>query len=572
MHTSCIFAPYIFAIADDDRRRLVAKPPEHFVRMAPSFVPCLPASIRVSSFKGVSAATRQPVHVARTRHIFSMVLSEKQPSASASPASRLADIGMVGLAVMGQNLALNIADKGFTIAVHNRSSAKVRDTVERAKEEGLSDKVIGYEDVKDFVAGLARPRKIIMLVKAGKPVDATIATLKGLLEEGDLIIDGGNEFYTNTERRSEELAKNGILYMGMGVSGGEEGARFGPSLMPGGQRDAWQMVEPMLTKVSAQVDDGPCVTYIGPGGAGNYVKMIHNGIEYGDMQLIGETYDLLRNVAGLTPGEISDVFAEWNDNELQSFLIEITSKILKQKDDVVADGAFLIDRILDQTGSKGTGMWTIQEAAARAVPAPTMAAALEARYVSALKGDRMNVAKVLKGPSASKAVDPHMKKRIVDDLRKALYASKICSYAQGMNLIRQAGIDGGWDLNLGAISRIWKGGCIIRAKFLDRIKAAYDRDAALPSLLIDEEFAEELISAQDSWRRIVTLAVANGIAAPAMSGSLAYYDAYRREVLPSSQMVQAQRDFFGSHTYKRIDGSGTFHTRWSSDGVSVKLD
>lgn len=502
-----------------------------------------------------------------------MVASQvANPSPVSQTRSNLADIGLVGLAVMGQNLALNIADKGFNIAVHNRSSSKVVDTVARAERENLHHRLVGYESVADFVQGLARPRKIILLVKAGRPVDATIDTLKGLLDEGDLIIDGGNEFYTNTERRGQMLAEAGIMYMGMGVSGGEEGARFGPSLMPGGPKDAWEMIKPMMEKVSAQVDDGPCVTYIGPGGAGNYVKMVHNGIEYGDMQLIGEAYDLLRNVAGLSVDRISDVFEEWNAAELQSFLIEITAKILKQKDDVISDGRYLVDRILDQTGSKGTGMWTIQEAAAKGVPAPTIAASLEARYLSALKKDRTLAGSVLEGPAPVAVTDPAEQKEIVDDIRKALYASKICSYAQGMNLIRAAGLEGDWGLDLGAISRIWKGGCIIRAKFLDRIKAAYDRDATLPNLLLDEDFAAEIIAAQDSWRHIAKMAIENGIAIPSTAGSLAYYDSMRREVLMSAQMVQAQRDFFGSHTYKRLDIDGVYHTRWSSDGVSIKQD
>lgn len=502
-----------------------------------------------------------------------MVALEERPASTGSNSPRPpADIGLVGLAVMGQNLALNIADKGFSIAVHNRSPSKVVDTVQRARTENLDDRLAGYEDVRDFIAALARPRKIILLVKAGKPVDATIDTLKDLLDEGDLIIDGGNEFYTNTERRGEMLAEKGILFMGMGVSGGEDGARYGPSLMPGGPRAAWDMISSMMTKVSAQVDDGPCVTYIGPGGAGNYVKMIHNGIEYGDMQLIGEAYDLLRNVAGLSVAQIADVFDEWNAAELQSFLVEITAKILRQLDDVAGDGAALVDRVLDRTGSKGTGMWTMKEAVSRAVPAPTIGAALEARYIAALKDDRVVSSPVLKGPVSKTETNKAQQQSIVEDIRKALYASKICSYAQGMNLIRMAGIEGDWGLDLGAISRIWKGGCIIRAKFLDRIKAAYDRDAALPNLMLDAEFAAELIDAQESWRRVAVMAINNGIAIPATAGSLAYYDSFRREVLMSAQMVQAQRDFFGSHTYKRLDREGVYHTRWSSDGVTVKQD
>lgn len=501
-----------------------------------------------------------------------MVASQNAVSSTVSSKHQLADIGLIGLAVMGQNLALNIAESGYSIAVYNRSPAKMTDTVDRAGRENLTDRLVGYEHLADFVAGLARPRKIIILVKAGRPVDATIDALKGLLEEGDLIIDGGNEFFTNTERRGNELLQHGIMYMGMGVSGGEEGARYGPSLMPGGPKKAWEMVRPMMEKVSAQVDNAPCVTYIGPGGSGNYVKMIHNGIEYGDMQLIGEAYDILRNVAGLSIPEIADVFDEWNKGELQSFLIEITAQILRQKDDVVGDGTYLIDKILDQTGSKGTGMWTVQEAAAKGVPAPTIAASLEARYNSALKADRKLAAKRLEGPSPQADTDADKKRQIVTDVENALYASKVCSYAQGMNLIRAAGEVGGWELDLGAISRIWKGGCIIRAKFLDSIKAAYDRDANLPNLLLDEAFASKVIAAQEGWRRIVVLAIQNGIAIPSTAGSLGYYDSTRREVHMSAQMVQAQRDFFGSHTYKRLDMDGVYHTRWSSDGVSVKQD
>lgn len=551
--------------------------------MAPSIPPafsapaslCAGSSTRTASSFSPSTSRRRfsPCVVPSRSRQARMVASEPSaPPAAAATSAKLSQIGLVGLAVMGQNLALNIASKGFDIAVYNRSASKVVDTVARAERENLNHRLIGYEDVAEFVRGLARPRKIIMLVKAGRPVDATIDTLKDLLEEGDLIIDGGNEFYTNTERRGEMLAEKGILYMGMGVSGGEEGARFGPSLMPGGPKEAWNMIEPMMKEVSAQVDDGPCVTYIGPGGAGNYVKMVHNGIEYGDMQLIGEAYDLLRNVAGLSVEQISEVFEQWNAAELQSFLIEITAKILKQKDDVVADGKYLVDRILDQTGSKGTGMWTIQEAAAKGVPAPTIAASLEARYLSALKSDRSIASSILAGPSPVAVVDSAKQHEIVDDIRKALYASKICSYAQGMNLIRAAGLEGDWGLDLGAISRIWKGGCIIRAKFLDRIKAAYDRNAQLPNLLLDEEFAAEVIAAQDSWRRIAKLAIENGIAIPSTAGSLAYYDSFRREVLLSAQMVQAQRDFFGSHTYKRLDTDGVYHTRWSSDGVTTKQE
>lgn len=527
----------------------------------PAIIPSCGSSNRVA-YPSILMASSSEQHQSSTK-------SASTEEGSTPP---LADIGLVGLAVMGQNLALNIADKGFNIAVHNRSASKVTDTVERARREELSDRLVGYEDMKDFVNGLSKPRKVIMLVKAGFPVDSTVSLLKDLLEEGDLIIDGGNEFYTNTDRRARLLEEHGILYMGMGVSGGEEGARFGPSLMPGGPKEAYDMICDMMRKVSAQVEDGPCVTYIGPGGSGNYVKMVHNGIEYGDMQLIGEAYDLLYNVAGLDKEDIAKVFEEWNAEELQSYLIEITAKILKQDDDVVDDGSLLVDKILDKAGSKGTGMWTVQEAASRGVPVPTMAAALEARYLSALKDDRMEASKALEGPDVSPVRGAYDRKQLTEDIRKALYASKICSYAQGMNLIRTAGIEGGWKLNLGAIARIWKGGCIIRAKFLDRIKLAYDRNPDLPSLLVDEEFASELADAQDSWRNVVSQAVQNGIAIPATTGSLAYYDGFRRGTLMSAQLVQAQRDFFGSHTYKRLDRPGTFHTRWSGDGVTIQQD
>lgn len=480
----------------------------------------------------------------------------------------MAKVGLVGLAVMGQNLALNIATH-FSIAVYNRTYAKTEDAVARAKDEGLSHNLTGYKEIEDFVSALEKPRRVILLVKAGKPVDATIGVLRGLLEEGDLIIDGGNEFYSNTERRAEDLEKDGIQYMGMGVSGGEEGARYGPSLMPGGPRKGYDIMEEMLKKIAAQVDDGPCVTYIGPRGAGNFVKMVHNGIEYGDMQLIGEVYDMLKTVAGMNHAEIADVFEEWNGGELKSFLVEITFNLLRKKDE--KNGGALIDAVLDKTGSKGTGMWTVQEAAGRSVPAPTIAAALDGRYLSALKPERVSASKTLKGVQpADTGMGAEEKKQLVADLRTALYASKICSYAQGMNVIREAGVTGDWGLDLGAIARIWKGGCIIRAVFLDRIKAAYDRDAQLPSLLVDTEFAEELASAQVGWRRVVCRAVNAGLAVPALSASLAYYDSYRRETMPSAQMVQSQRDYFGSHTYQRNDMEGTFHTQWHIPGPDGK--
>ncbi len=467
-------------------------------------------------------------------------------------------VGLVGLAVMGQNLALNIAEKGFPISVWNRSPGKVDTTVERAKNEGNLP-LTGYHELEDFIGSLERPRRIIMLVKAGKPVDATIDRLVPLLEPGDLIVDGGNEWYPNTERRAKAVGEKGIMYMGMGVSGGEEGARNGPSMMPGGPIEAWQMLQPIVAHVAAQVDDGPCVVHIGPGGSGNYVKMVHNGIEYGDMQLIAEAYDILKTVGGLTNEELHQVFDTWNKGELESFLVEITAQIFAKKDDEGQDG-HLVDYILDKTGMKGTGRWTVMEAADNSVAAPTMAAALDARFLSGLKEERVAAAPHFKGPDVVTGVD---KAQLIDDVRQALYASKICSYAQGMNLIRAASNDPehNWGLDLGSIARIWKGGCIIRAAFLDRIKQAYDRDANLPNLMIDGEFAKELNERQPAWRRVVGLAVASGIAVPGFSGSLAYFDQYRRARLPAN-LVQAQRDFFGRHTFKRTDKEGTFSAMW----------
>lgn len=468
------------------------------------------------------------------------------------------DIGVIGLAVMGQNLALNIASKGFKVSVFNRSSDKVDTTVTRAQSENLPS-LQGFKTLPEFVQSLAVPRKMIILVKAGAPVDETIAQLLPLLSRGDIVIDGGNEWFPNTEARGRTAESHGILYMGMGVSGGEEGARNGPSLMPGGPREAYDAVKHILVKIAAQVD-GPCVTYIGPGGAGNYVKMLHNGIEYGDMQLISEAYDVLRNIGGFSNDELAEAFAEWNRGELESFLIEITAQIFRKKDDLVP-GGYLVDMIVDKTGMKGTGKWTVQEAAERSVAAPTIASALDARYLSGMKSQRMAASKVLTGPAPSAAASGVDKKQLLNDVREALYASKICSYAQGMNVIREASQQFGWNLDLCAIAKIWKGGCIIRAKFLDRIARAYERNGKLDSLLVDPEFAKELCDRQAAWRRVVILGITNGIAVPAFSGSLAYFDSYRRERLPAN-LVQAQRDLFGAHTFERTDRPGDFHVEW----------
>ncbi|VAI69936.1 unnamed protein product [Triticum turgidum subsp. durum] len=419
----------------------------------------------------------------------------------------LTRIGLAGLAVMGQNLALNIAEKGFPISVYNRTTSKVDETVQRAKLEGNLP-LYGFHDPASFVNSIQKPRVVIMLVKAGAPVDQTIATLAAHLEQGDCIVDGGNEWYENTERREKAMEERGLLYLGMGVSGGEEGARHGPSMMPGGSLEAYQYIEDILLKVSAQVpDSGPCVTYIGKGGSGNFVKMVHNGIEYGDMQLIAEAYDVLKSVGKLTNGELQQVFAEWNKGELLSFLVEITADIFSIKDD--QGEGYLVDKVLDKTGMKGT-------------------------------------------------VD---KAQLIEDVRKALYASKICSYAQGMNIIKAKSTEKGWGLNLGELARIWKGGCIIRASFLDRIKKAYDRNGELANLLIDPEFAQEIMDRQAAWRRVVCLAINNGVSTPGMSASLAYFDSYRRDRLPAN-LVQAQRDYFGAHTYERVDMPGSFHTEW----------
>lgn len=479
-----------------------------------------------------------------------------------------ADIGLVGLAVMGQNLALNVAEKGFSISVYNRSGDKTDACVRRAEKEGLESGLIGYHDMEDFVASLSTPRKVIILVKAGAPVDATIEQLSKYMEPGDLIVDGGNEWYENTERRAKSAAEKQILYMGMGVSGGEEGARHGPSMMPGGSPTGYSLIEPIVTKVAAQVNDGPCVTYVGPGGAGNFVKMVHNGIEYGDMQLISEAYDILSTIGGLTNDEIAQTFQEWNKGELESFLIEISAKIFEYKDDE-AEG-FLIDKILDKTGMKGTGKWTVQQAAELSVAGPTMEAALDSRFLSGLKEEREYAQQVYtsKGVAPADANGPHgfsspeEKQAFIDDVRNALYASKICSYAQGMALIRAKSDSMEWALDLSEMARIWKGGCIIRAAFLDDIKEAFQRDADLPNLLVDSQFASSIATRQASWRRVVGLAVAQGVAAPGMTSSLSYFDTYRRGRLPAN-LVQAQRDYFGSHTYQRIDKEGWFHTVWS---------
>ncbi|KAL7535036.1 hypothetical protein ACHAXR_006226 [Thalassiosira sp. AJA248-18] len=476
------------------------------------------------------------------------------------------DVGLYGLAVMGQNFALNMASKGFKVCVGNRSPAKVELTVNRAKDEG-SLPLVGSSDAEDFVKQLSKPRKVIILVMAGKPVDETIAKLSKFMETGDVIVDGGNEWFHNTLRRSKDLESKGIHFVGMGISGGEEGARNGPSLMPGGPKAAYDLIEPIITKCAAQVNDGPCTGYLGPVGAGNYVKMIHNGIEYGDMQLIGEVYDIMKNVLKLSNEEMANIFEEWNKGELESYLIEITSKILNKKDDVTNEG-YVVDYVLDKTGMKGTGRWTIQEAAERSVAAPTMAASLDARYISARKDERVKASSILKGPEMTSAEIPVHKGQLIDDLKSALYAAKVCSYAQGLGIIKSCSDDMKWNINLSECARLWKGGCIIRAALLQKIQDALARDKNLPNLILDPAIAGEINERTAAWRRVAVVAIGYGVSTPSLTGSLNYFDSYRRASLPAN-LTQAQRDFFGGHTYERTDRDGVFHTAWTDAHKSI---
>jgi 6-phosphogluconate dehydrogenase len=464
-----------------------------------------------------------------------------------------AQIGLIGLAVMGENLALNIEEKGFPIAVFNRTVARVDEFV--ARHPGK--RIRGCRSLEELVAAIERPRRILLMVKAGEPVDAMIAALRPHLAPGDIVVDGGNSWYEDTERRGKELEAAGIRYVGMGVSGGEEGARHGPSLMPGGPREAYEQLAPILTRIAAQVADGPCVTYVGPGGAGHYVKMVHNGIEYGDMQLIAEAYDVLQTMGGLDAAALKEVFANWNEGELQSFLIEITRDIFGRIDEET--GRPLVEMILDTAGQKGTGKWTSQNAFDVGAAIPTINAAVEARILSAMKSERAAASLILPGPHTAPSGE---RKALVDAVRQALYAAKVVAYAQGMSLLKMASAEYGFGLNLSEIARIWKGGCIIRAALLDRIQCAFQRNPALPNLLIDEEFRAEVSGRQAAWRGVVAGAVTAGIPCLAMSASLGYYDMYRRERLPAN-LIQAQRDYFGAHTYQRIDREGVFHTEWT---------
>ncbi len=465
--------------------------------------------------------------------------------------------GVIGLAVMGENLALNVERNGFPIAVYNRTSAKT-DSFMKERAEGKNVKA-AYT-LEEFVQSLERPRRILVMVKAGKPVDAVIDQLKPLLDQDDMIIDGGNSLYNDTERRTKDLEATGLGFMGMGVSGGEEGALWGPSLMPGGTEASYKELEPILTKIAAQVDDGPCVTYIGSGGAGHYVKMVHNGIEYGDMQLIAEAYDLLKNAAGLSNDQLHQVFTEWNTtDELNSFLIEITADIFKKNDDQGTDQR-LIDLIVDAAGQKGTGRWTVISALEMGVSIPTITAAVNARIMSSIKDERMIASKELPIATGKYKGDVQT---FINQVRDALYCSKICSYAQGMALLSTASTHFDYNLNLSETARIWKGGCIIRAGFLDKIKQAFNDNPQLSNLLLAPEFKQSILDRQQAWRDVLTAANQLGVAVPAFSASLDYFDSYRRAKLPQN-LTQAQRDYFGAHTYERIDKprGKFFHTEW----------
>lgn len=464
--------------------------------------------------------------------------------------------GLIGLGVMGQNFVLNVERNGYGVAVYNRTA----ETTEKYIAGPASGKDIkpAYT-LKEFVDALESPRRIMLLVKAGAPVDATIRQLIPLLDKGDLIIDGGNSFFLDTERRAKELESQGFNFFGMGVSGGEEGALWGPSLMPGGSRDAYKEVEPIMKAVAAKADeDGePCVTYIGPGGSGHYVKMVHNGIEYGDMELIAESYYLLKRALGLSAQEFHEIFAEWNKTELSSFLIEITAKVFKKTDEDT--GRPLVDVILDKAGQKGTGRWMVENALELGISIPTIVAAVNGRILSSQKDERVYASSVLTGPA--KKYEGALPQKLIDSTRDALYVSKICSYAQGMSLLKKASVEYGYNMDLGTIAKIWRAGCIIRARLLNDITSAFNRNKDLPNLLVDDVFRESVKTRQESWRFVIRTAIESGIPVPAMSASLAYYDSYRSECLPAN-LIQAQRDFFGAHTFERIDKPGIFHADW----------
>jgi 6-phosphogluconate dehydrogenase len=470
------------------------------------------------------------------------------------------DIGLIGLAVMGENLVLNMESHGFSVTVYNRTTSKVDNFINgRAKEKNIK----GCYSVEELIDNLEKPRRVMLMVKAGRPVDDLIELLIPHLDEGDIVIDGGNSYFPDTIRRTKYLQQKGLLFIGTGVSGGEEGALTGPSIMPGGSADAWPQVKPIFQAIAAKVDDGsPCCEWVGSDGAGHFVKMVHNGIEYGDMQMICEAYSLMEKGLGMSPDEMHEVFAVWNKGELDSYLIEITRNIMAKKDDET--GQPMIHVILDTAGQKGTGKWTSQEALDLGIPAMTIAEAVFARAMSAIKKDRVAAAKQLGGPAAK--FEGH-KSEVVEMIRQALYASKICSYAQGFQLMRAAAEEYNWKLNFGDIALMWRAGCIIRAQFLDKIKEAFDKEPSLANLLLSPYFKQAIEKNQDAWRQVIAMAVRVGIPVPAFSSALAYYDSYRSERLPAN-LLQAQRDYFGAHTYERVDKpkGEFFHTNWTGRG------
>ncbi|QDU72416.1 NADP-dependent phosphogluconate dehydrogenase [Mucisphaera calidilacus] len=510
-------------------------------------------------------------------------MARKKSTAAKTPP---ADIGLIGLAVMGQNLILNMADHGYTVAVYNRTSSKVDDFIASAKaSEPSAGRLVGCKSLKKFVSSIKRPRKIVLLVKAGWATDATIESVVPYLEKGDIIIDGGNALWTDTIRREQELTAKGLRFIGSGVSGGETGARFGPSLMPGGSKEAWKELEPIWKAISAKVDrktgrpievdtpgqvakgGEPCTVHIGENGAGHYVKMVHNGIEYIDMQLICEAYMLMKNLLGMKPDAMSEVFAGWNEGDLDSYLIEITADILQQKDPM-NKRRFLVDSVLDTAGQKGTGKWTSTSALDLGIPANAIAEAVFARCLSAIKEERVSASKQLRGPKAPRL--PMSKAKAIEAIREALYCSKICAYAQGFQLMAEAAREYDWKLDFGKIAKIFRGGCIIRARFLQKITEAYKADRRLQNLMLDPYFKKALHGGQGNWRSVVTMATNAGVPIPAFSSALAYFDGYRTAVLPAN-LLQAQRDYFGAHTFERTDKprGQFFHVDWPEPGRPI---
>jgi 6-phosphogluconate dehydrogenase len=477
--------------------------------------------------------------------------------------SESCDIGLIGLAVMGQNLVLNMDDHGYKVAVFNRTTSKVDEFLTK---EAKGTQVLGTHSIPELIQSLKRPRRVMLMVKAGETVDQMIEQLVPHLEKGDIVIDGGNSHFPDTNRRAKALSEKGILFIGTGVSGGEEGARFGPSIMPGGSKEAWPFVKEIFQGIAAKVEDGsPCCDWVGEEGAGHYVKMVHNGIEYGDMQLICEAYQLLKDGLNLSADQLGDVFAGWNKGELDSFLIEITAEICKKKDE---DGRPLIDKILDTAGQKGTGKWTAVSALDLGMPVTLIGEAVFARCLSALKGEREAASKVLQGPHYR--MDTHGREEFIEEVRRALYCSKMISYAQGYMLLREAGREQGWNLNMGGIALMWRGGCIIRSRFLGKIKEAYEKDSQLTNLLLDDFFSDVLNKYHVAWRQAIIHAIGFGVPTPAFSTALAFYDGYRTARLPAN-LLQAQRDFFGAHTYERVDRprGQFFHTNWTGRGGRV---